>query len=150
MRATSSLRRKAAGRGGALVLLVVLLLALLGLLLGAAAAAGEVVGSASGRYDTVVLRDLGKGTAAVVSMVAADGAFTPRELWRSEAGAYNVRKAKFAAGDVNGDGFGDGIALYDLGHSRARLDVFLSDGQHAVQSIAWTSNGRGPSSPWVT
>ncbi len=105
----------------------------------ARAADTRVVGNAAGRYDTVVLRNLGKHTAAIVCMVADGGVFTPQELWRSKAGAFDVSKAKFVAGDVNGDGIGDGIVLYDLGKSRARLYVFLSDGSKAVEKTAWTS-----------
>jgi len=81
------------------------------------AAAAETVGNAAGRYDALALRDLGGKQAAIVQLVAANGSFTPVELWRSKKGAYDVRKAIFVAGDVNGDGIGDGIVLYDLGHS---------------------------------
>ncbi len=94
---------------------------------------------AAGRFDSLVLRDLGGKTAALVQMVAADGAFAPVELWRSKKGAFDMRKATFVAGDVNGDGIGDGIVLYDLGRSRSRLLVYLSDGTRAGQKTAWTS-----------
>jgi hypothetical protein len=118
-----------------------LLCALLCLLAGppVAGAAGETAANAAGRYDGLVLRDLGGKTAAVVQLVADGGAFTPVELWRSKTGAFDVRKATFVAGDVNGDGIGDGIVLYDLGGSRSRLYVFISDGQRAVKRTAWTS-----------
>ena len=95
--------------------------------------------NASGRYDGLALRDLGGKTAALVQLVADGGAFAPAEVWRSDPGAFDVRKATFVAGDVNGDGIGDGIVLYDLGDARSRLYVFLSDGQHAVKTTAWTS-----------
>src|SRR5665648_494608 len=103
------------------------------------AAAAETAQNAAGRYDGLVLRDLGGKQAALVQLVAEGGALTPRELWRSKKGAFDVRKATFVAGDVNGDGIGDGIVLYDLGRSRSRLYVYLSDGVHAVQAMAWTS-----------
>ena len=79
------------------------------------AAAAATTENAAGRYDSLVLRDLGGKTAALVQLVAADGVFTPVELWRSKKGAFDVSKAAFVAGDVNGDGIGDGIVLYDLG-----------------------------------
>jgi hypothetical protein len=103
------------------------------------AAAAETVANAAGRYDSLVLRDLGGKTAALVQMVAADGAFTPVELWRSKKGSFDVARATFVAGDVNGDGIGDGIVLYDLGNARSRLLVYLSDGVRARQTTAWTS-----------
>ncbi len=102
-------------------------------------AAAETTQNASGRYDTLVLRDLGGKQAALVQLIAEEGAFTERELWRSKKGAFDTRKATFVAGDVNGDGIGDGIALYDLGGGRSRLLVYQSDGFAAKQATAWTS-----------
>jgi hypothetical protein len=116
-----------------------LLLVTLACLLGASAAQAEVAPNAAGLYDTLVLRDLGGRQVALVSMAAAEGAFTPTELWKSTLGGFDVRKAKFVAGDVNGDGIADGIVLYDLGKSRSRLYVLLSDGHIAVRKTAWTS-----------
>ena len=95
--------------------------------------------NAAGRHDTLALRDLGGKTAALVGFVADGGAFTPVELWRSAVGAFDVRKAKFLAGDVSGDGIADGIVLYDLGSARSRLYVFASNGEVAVRRTAWTS-----------
>ena len=103
------------------------------------AAAAETAQNAAGRYDGLVLRDLGGKQAALVQLVADAGVFTPVELWRSKKGAFDVRKATFVAGDVNGDGVGDGIVLYDLGHARSRLEIYLSDGSRAVRRVAWTS-----------
>ena len=120
-------------------LLTALLAATLGLLACASAARAEVVPNAAGRYDTLALRDLGGKTAALVGFVADGGAFAPVELWKSAAGAFDVRKAKFFAGDVNADGIADGIVLYDLGSARSRLYVFVSNGEVAVRRTAWTS-----------
>lgn len=102
-------------------------------------ATAETTANAAGRYDTLVLRDLGGKQAALVQLLAEDGAFTERELWRSKKGAFDTRKATFVAGDVNGDGIADGIALYDLGGGRSRLLVYRSDGFSARQVTAWTS-----------
>jgi hypothetical protein len=113
--------------------------AILFLLTAPAAATSSTISNASGRYDSLVLRDLGGQTAALVSMAAAGSTFSPVEVWRSASGAFDVRKAKFVAGDVNGDGIGDGIVLYDLGRATARLDVYLSDGSRASPATAWTS-----------
>jgi hypothetical protein len=127
-------------RGGRLLLLAVLTGALLvHMLVHSPVASAETVQNASGRYDSLVLRDLGGRTAALVQLVAVDGAFTPVELWRSKKGKFDVARAAFVAGDVNGDGIGDGIVLYDLGKSRSRLLVYLSDGMRARQTTAWTS-----------
>jgi len=121
------------------VLSVILLACVLAPCLAPTGAVAETAANASGRYDTLVLRDLGGKQAAVIQMIADGGAFSPVELWRSKKGAFDVRKATFVAGDVNGDGIGDGIALVDLGRGRSRLDVFVSDGVRAVQDTAWTS-----------
>ena len=102
-------------------------------------AAAETTQNASGRYDTLVLRDLGGKQAALVQLIAEDGAFTERELWRSKKGAFDARKATFVAGDVDGNGIADGIVLYDLGGGRSRLLVYPSDGFTAKQATAWTS-----------
>ena len=121
------------------LLVAAFLLSTLFLLTAAAAVRAEVAPNAAGAYDTLVLRDLGDRQAALVSMVAAEGAFAPTELWKSVAEGFDVRKAKFVAGDVNGDGIADGIVLYDLGSSRSRLIVFVSNGHVAVRKTAWTS-----------
>ena len=95
--------------------------------------------NASGRYDTVVLRDLGKRTAAVVAMVAEDDTLTPQQLWRSKAGKLDVRNVKWLAADVNADGLADGVALLDLGKGRSRFVIYQSNGDTAVPKTAWTS-----------
>ncbi|MBE3033040.1 MAG: VCBS repeat-containing protein, partial [Actinobacteria bacterium] len=127
----------------AAVLFVVTLVALLLLLPARASGASPslvtATDNASGRYDTVVLRDLGKRTAAVVSMVADGGAFTADQLWRSRKGKLDVRKVKWLAADVNADGFADGVALLDLGKGRSRLVIYRSNGDKAVPKTAWTS-----------
>ncbi|HOT24002.1 MAG TPA: carboxypeptidase regulatory-like domain-containing protein [Thermoleophilia bacterium] len=116
-----------------------LLVSMLACLGGAADARAEVAPNAAGLYDTLVLRDLGGRRAALWTMAAANGAFAPAELWKSAAGAFDTRKAKFAAGDVNADGIADGIVLYDLGKACSCLYVFLSDGVRAVRKTVWTS-----------
>jgi hypothetical protein len=137
--------RQAAARSTAhrrLPLLLALLLALGPCAAWAAApspAGAETVANAAGRYDGLVLRDLGGKRAVLVCLIAANGAFTPVELWRSKTGAFDTRKARFLSGDVNGDGIADGIALYDLGAGRSRLSIWLSDGHQAVLRTAWTS-----------
>ncbi len=95
--------------------------------------------NASGRYDTLVLRDLGKKTGAVVAMVAENGRFTARQLWRSKTGKLDVGKAKWLAADVNADGLADGVALMDLGRGRSRFVVYLNSGDAATPKTFWTS-----------
>ena len=123
----------------AAVFILALLAALTLAALSPPAAAGATVTNAAGRFDGLVLRDLGGKTGALVQLVAEDGAFSPVELWRSKKGAFDVARATFVAGDVNGDGIGDGVVLYDLGGGRSRLLVFRSDGSRARQATAWTS-----------
>jgi protocatechuate 3,4-dioxygenase beta subunit len=125
-------------RPAALAALVLIILTAAILALPSAAAAATVQ-NAAGRYDTLVLRDLGGKQAALVQLIAEDGAFTQRELWRSKKGAFDARRASFVAGDVDGNGIADGIVLYDLGGGRSRLFVYPSDGFKAKQVTAWTS-----------
>ena len=105
-------------------------------------AGAATVANAAGRYDTLVLRDMGGKQAALVQLVAENGAFTQHELWRSKKGAFDTRKATFVAGDVNADGIADGIVLYDVGGGRSRLLIYRSDGFTAKQVVAWTSKPR--------
>lgn len=130
-------RNATMGHFAALALLLAALLAWV--LAGPSAASAAMAHNAAGRYDGLALRDLGGKTAALTQLVAADGSFTPVEIWRSKKGAFDIARATFVAGDVNGDGIGDGIVLYDLGGSRSRLFVFVSDGTHTRRLTAWTS-----------
>ena len=74
----------------AAVFALALLVALFFAALAPPVAAAGTVANAAGRYDSLVLRDLGGKTAALVQLVAEDGAFTPVELWRSKKGALDV------------------------------------------------------------
>lgn len=56
----------------------VVLACLSGALPGAPDAVAEVTANAAGRYDSLVLRDLGGKQATLVQLVAANGAYTAR------------------------------------------------------------------------
>jgi hypothetical protein len=122
-----------------LALIIVLLLLPPGA--GATSAAQPVVqvANGAGRLDTLALYDLGGRSAALSTLVAADGAFTPAVGWQSGKGRFNAAKAKFVAGDVNGDGVADGVALYDLGKKTSCLYVFLANGSTFTKQVAWKS-----------
>jgi Carboxypeptidase regulatory-like domain/Concanavalin A-like lectin/glucanases superfamily/FG-GAP-like repeat len=102
-----------------------------------ARAAVQSAQNAAGRLDTLGLSNLGNRTSVLYTFVAEDGAFTEKDFWKSGAGAFDASKTRFVAGDVNGDGYTDGIALYDLGHHTSRFYVFLSDGAQMTRRTAW-------------
>jgi hypothetical protein len=105
----------------------------------AGAAAPAVLENTAGSRDTLALVNLGNRTSAISTYVTADGALTSEKSWTSARGKFNYSRARFAAGDVNGDGLTDGIVLYNLGHGQARFYVFISDGTKMKKRTAWTS-----------
>jgi len=122
--------------------LVIALTIVCGLIVPAVAAAAAepvVVENQAGSRDTLALVNLGDRTSAIHTFVSADGGLTREQSWKSGKGAFDYSRARFAAGDVNGDGLTDGIVLYNLGRSRARFYVFLSDGTKLTKRTAWTS-----------
>ena len=99
----------------------------------AVASAKNVAGS----RDALGLVNLGDGKCAIHTFVAVGGALDRVQSWK---GTLAFSRARFVAGDVNGDGLTDGIVLYNMGDRRARLYVMLSNGTtFTTKKIAWTS-----------
>ncbi len=91
----------------------------------------------AGSRDALGLVNLGSGTCAIHTFVSVGGALD-REQSRKVTLVFS--RARFVAGDVNGDGLTDGIVLYNMGDRRARLYVMLSNGTgFTKKKIAWTS-----------
>jgi hypothetical protein len=126
---------------------VVLAAAFFGVFAPAPARAAEpvvkIVENQAGRRDTLALYDLGNHTAGLYTFVSTGGRLGRVLSWQSAKGGFDVAHAKFAAGDVNGDGLADGIALYDLGHGTSCLYVFISNGDGFVKKRAWKSTVGG-------
>jgi Tfp pilus assembly protein FimT len=129
--------------------LLALLVALAGLagLLGAAAARASAAASAyqapttianqSGRLATISLTSLGHKTSALYAFVSSGSSFTKRLFWKSARGRFDASKAKLVCGDLNCDGYPDALVLFNRGHGRCALYVFLSTGTKFVKTTAW-------------
>jgi len=103
----------------------------------------KVVDNQAGRRDTLALYDLGNHSGGLYTFLSTGGRLGRVLSWQSARGGFDVAHAKFAAGDVNGDGMADGIALYDLGHGTSCLYVLISNGDGFVKKRAWKSTAGG-------
>ncbi|GLZ39209.1 hypothetical protein Acsp05_28330 [Actinokineospora sp. NBRC 105648] len=78
-----------------------------------------------GKTDVLAQYDYGNNTAAIFVFPGTAGeTTTPYRVWASGAGDWAVGKTKFHAGDFNGDGKGDVVAIYYYGNANTGLYVF--------------------------
>jgi hypothetical protein len=80
-----------------------------------------------GRTDLVVGQPYGVSGTRFLGLMSSGGAFSVQTLWSAATG-YAWGSVKMASADVNGDGRGDVVVLYNMGRSGTRLHVFLSTG----------------------
>ena len=81
-----------------------------------------------GRADLVIDRPLGATGSQLLGLLSSGSSFTTKSLW-SNPGSFRWSASRIAATDVNGDGRGDVVVLYNAGAGGSKLYRFLSVGQ---------------------
>jgi len=103
-----------------------------------------------GKDDVMVLYDNGNASAALWVFPGTagqtDGSTAPYRVWFAPGpNAFDANRAKVAAGDFDGDGKTDVLALYDYGDTSAALFVFPGVASHAenasVPYKVWSVQG---------
>jgi hypothetical protein len=80
------------------------------------------------RLDLVIDRPLGTtGTQLVGLLSAPTGGFTRKVLWQS-SGSFRWSASQLVGADVDGDGRGDIVIMYNLGAGGSRFFRFISNG----------------------
>ncbi|HEV2782838.1 MAG TPA: VCBS repeat-containing protein [Actinophytocola sp.] len=115
----------------------VLVAAMTGVAPASAAATGHPIGimgagtndfTGDGRADLTALYDYGGGEAGLFVLpgtpTIANNATTMDPVWWEGPGSYWPSVMKIAAGDYNGDGFSDVLALYDYGGGEVGLYIY--------------------------
>jgi hypothetical protein len=96
----------------------------------AANAAGRVAVSdvnRDRREDLVVARPAGASGTLLLGLLSNGTAFTRKSLWLDEEG-FRASALQLAGADVDGDGRGDLVIMYNLGENGTRFFRFVSDG----------------------
>jgi hypothetical protein len=91
-----------------------------------------------GRMDLVVDRALGANGSQIDGLLSNGRGFATRSLWKN-AGAFRWSASRLASADVDGDGRGDIVVLYNAGNAGSRLYRFLSTGT-ALKSAGVTTD----------
>jgi hypothetical protein len=97
-----------------------------------------------GRTDVVVDRRLGAIGTQFDALLSSGRGFAVKTLWRN-ATSFRWAASRIAAADVDGDGRGDIVVLYNAGNAGSRLYRFLSTGS-ALKSAGSTTD---PTLPWA-
>ncbi|WP_203855301.1 RICIN domain-containing protein [Plantactinospora mayteni] len=111
---------------------------------GANLVAADVDGD--GDDDVVDMHDMGNAQTHMRIHHATAGVFGgPVTRWDSGVGAFDARRARFVAGDVDGDALrrAEVVALYDDGNATARLVTWKGDGTVWTPTTRWSSGVGG-------
>jgi len=79
-----------------------------------------------GMSDVVILRATGASGSELVGLISSGTRFSRVSMWTSAS--FQESASKIAAADLNGDGRGDLVVLYDAGSAGTRLYEFISTG----------------------
>jgi hypothetical protein len=79
------------------------------------------------REDLVIARPAGASGTLLVGLLSNGTAFTRKSLWLDEEG-FRALATRLAGADVDGDGRGDLVIMYNLGARGTRFFRFVSDG----------------------
>jgi hypothetical protein len=79
------------------------------------------------REDLVIARPAGASGTLLVGLLSNGTTFTRKSLWLDETG-FRASALQIAGADVDGDGRGDVVIMYNLGASGSRFFRFVSDG----------------------
>ena len=96
-----------------------------------------------GRVDIVIGHTVGTAGARFLGLMSTGSEFVQKTLWSASRG-YTWSAAKMAAADVNGDGRGDIVVLYNYGSSGTRLYRYLSNGS----ALKTSTRSLDPTLPW--
>lgn len=94
--------------------------------------------------DIVVDRPYGASGSQLVGLLAIDGGFVRRSLWQAETG-FRWAASRPAGADVDGDGRGDVVIMYNLGSGGTRFFRFISNGS-SLRNVGSTTD---PTLPWA-
>ncbi len=88
--------------------------------------AGDVNGD--GRTDMITVYNYGNASTGIHVLTAESdgGVRPPKEVWTSARGSFDAGRAKWAAGDVNGDGLTDVIAFYGYADGSVAMWTFVT------------------------
>jgi hypothetical protein len=92
-----------------------------------------------GKTDIGAFYYYGGGQTKLVLMTSTGGGFTRSDSWLSGPGNWENDRARFVAGDFNGDGKADIAAFYDYSGARTGLWQFTSNGTGFTLDLKWDS-----------
>lgn len=95
-----------------------------------------------GRDDLVVDTPIAPAGSRFVGLLSDGSSFTAHTLW--QGATFDWNRSKLAAADVNGDGRGDVVVLYDLRSAGTRLYRFVSTGT----TLRAAGRSDDPTLPW--
>ncbi|MBM4408373.1 MAG: hypothetical protein FJ038_07220 [Chloroflexi bacterium] len=96
------------------------------------------------RHDLVVQRPLGATGSQLIGLISDGAGFTRRVLWKN-ATSFRWSVSRPAGADVDGDGRGDVVIMYNLGAGGTRFFRFVSNGS----SLRVAGSTTDPTLPWA-